>query len=154
MAQVQNLAAIIAEDSSFVGASDAERASLDFLVASFSSMNDESATGSKALQQASARSDFVDLYSKLATSSDDTVVDGGVSFAAMNEWVTRCYSDNSQILQRIADKALAEKRAAQAAADAEKAAAKAAKAAAAAKAKEEAAAAAAQAQAQAQEAAP
>ena len=89
-------------------------------------MNDESATGSKALQVAPARSDFAMLYSKLARSSPDSVIDGGVSFAELNTFVTRCFTDNAQILQRIADKALAEKRAAQAAADAEREAAQAA----------------------------
>lgn len=48
VSQAQTVAALLEEDS-FVEVTDAERASLDFIIAAFSKMNEEAATGSKAL---------------------------------------------------------------------------------------------------------
>jgi len=114
VSQVTTLSALLQEDASLIESSEAERASLDFLAEAFAKMASEADTGSKALQKGNARSAFATTYTKLARGSADQVNEDGVSFADLNLFVTRCFTDNAQIVQRIADKALAEKRAAQA----------------------------------------
>jgi len=58
----------------------------------------EASTGSKALQKDAARSSFVSNYTKLARSSTDLVSEAGVSFSDLNSFVTRCFTDNAQIV--------------------------------------------------------
>ena len=111
-----SLSALIAEDASFVEHSGAERAALDTVVASFKALAESTASGSASFQDSAATRQFADTFAKLAGQSQETVTEGGVSFADLNAFVTRSFNDNAQIVQRIADKALNEKRAAQEAA--------------------------------------
>ena len=84
--------------------------------------------GSKTLAKGEATNAFAQSFTKLARGSDDLVKEGGVSFSDLNSFLGRCFSDNAQIVQRIADKELAAKREKQAAEEAaRKAAAAAAK---------------------------
>lgn len=115
VANVNNLSAIILEDSSFVEASDAERASLQAVVDSFSAMRESTSQGTATFQDGEASSAFITTFTKLASGDSDSVTEGGVSFADLKSFVERCYNDKSQILQRVQDKALAEQRAKQAA---------------------------------------
>ena len=86
-------------------------------------MSEENETGSETFKESPSREYFVSLFSKLATKSEEISCDGGVSFADLNSFVSRVIADGPQILQRIAEKELAEERAAQAALEKEKAAA-------------------------------
>lgn len=101
VANVNNLNAIILEDSSFVEASDAERASLKAVVDTFAAMNEQAASGTAAFQDDQASSAFISTFSKLAAGDSDSVIEDGVSFADLKSLVERCYFDKSQILQRI-----------------------------------------------------
>ena len=78
-------------------------------------MAEAAAKGSKTFQDSRKTSDFADAFEKLSRSSADTVTDGGVTFEELNAFVTRCFTDNAQIVQRISDKELAAKREAAAA---------------------------------------
>ena len=77
-------------------------------------MRDAAGQGSKTFGKGSAVGDFADAFTKLALGSSDQVSAEGISFADLNSFVSRSYSD-AQVVQRIADKALNEKRAQQAA---------------------------------------
>ena len=112
---VASLSALIDEDASFVECSDAERASLLSVNRIYSQMAEAAAEGSKTFQDSRKTSDFADAFEKLSRSSADTVTDGGVTFEELNAFVTRCFTDNAQIVQRISDKELAAKREAAAA---------------------------------------
>jgi len=64
--------------------------------------------------------DFTVNFAKLARSSTD-IIRGSCTYGSLNEFINKAYSDNAQILQRIADADLRKKKE-KAAADAEKAA--------------------------------
>ena len=59
MAQAQLLKALSEEDSSFVEASEGERASLDVLVQCFEKMAEDVNSGSKSFQNDKYREEFV-----------------------------------------------------------------------------------------------
>ncbi len=107
---VARLSALIEEDASFVECSDAERASLSSVTRIFNQMTESAQEGSSSFQDSRKTADFADTFEKLSRSSSDTVTDGGVTFEELNAFVSRSFSDNAQILQRISDKALAAKR--------------------------------------------
>lgn len=102
------------EDSAFVECSEAESSGLDSLLAIEDSMRASAEQGSQTFGKASALGDFVDAFTKLALGSSDQISEDGISFADLNSFVSRSSSD-AQVVQRIADKALNEKRAQQAA---------------------------------------
>jgi len=58
-------------------------------------MVQEASTGSKALQKDAARSIFASNFTKLARASADHVKEAGVSFADLNSFVNRCFTDNA-----------------------------------------------------------
>lgn len=95
LSQVTTLKSIMEADASLVEASESERAGLDSLVSLAQEMTSESSTGVDALAKAPARAQFSEGFAKLARSSDDAVTEGGVSFAEMNTFVSRCFSDNA-----------------------------------------------------------
>ena len=89
-------------------------------------MTEAAQDGSASFQDGRKTSDFADTFEKLSRSSSDIVTDGGVTFEELNAFVSRCFTDNAQIVQRISDKALAAKREAAAAEEAQRQAAAAA----------------------------
>jgi len=116
--QVASLSSLIAEDASFVECSDAERAGLASLFAVFNNMQQGAAEGSKTFAKGGlASKDFASTFTKLAQANNEQVSQDGVSFADLNSFVSKCFSDNAQIVQRIADKELNAKRQQQAAAE-------------------------------------
>ncbi len=81
-------------------------------------MQVSAAQGSKTFAQGAATKSFAKSFTDLAQGSDELVNEGGVSYSDLNSFLGRCFSDNAQIVQRIADKELAAKREKQAAEDA------------------------------------
>lgn len=124
VAQVQTLQSLITDDATFVEGSDAERASLADVASSFRKMAEDSTQGVHSFQTATARSDFVNAYTKLVQKDESSVVPQGVSFADLHAFVQRSFSEqeSSKTLQRIANKQLAAEKAVKDAADAEAAA--------------------------------
>lgn len=106
---------VLLEDSSLVGASEAERASLQLVFEVLGKMCVDAERGSQALQDDSLKLAFVDTYTRLASADSDLVTEGGVSFADLKAFVEKCFSDESPIQARIQEKALEEQRAKQAA---------------------------------------
>jgi hypothetical protein len=112
--QSLSLSGLIREDSSFVECSEAESSALASAVGSVQALTDSSAQGSATFNSGSAISDFATTFANLATGSGDQAGDG-VTFTDLKSFVSRSFSDNAQIMQRIADKQLVAKRAQQAA---------------------------------------
>jgi len=115
--QVASLSALIAEDASFIECNDAERAALEGVHTAFNKMHQGASEGSKTFAKGNATKAFVDTFGKLANGSSDSVTEGGVSFENLKQFVNKCFSDNAQIVQRIADKELSVKRQQQQAAE-------------------------------------
>ena len=94
---------MVSEDKGFVEVTDAERASLAAMRSAMAASLDE---GSESFQSGSS-SALVDTFAALVEKSDDSVCDGGVSYADLAGFVARAEStERSQIVQRIADRKL------------------------------------------------
>ena len=76
-------------------------------------MNDNAAKGSTNFTNTDAIEDFVLTFTKLGTNSGD-IVRGSVSYGNLNEFIHAAFTDE-QIVQRIADKTQAQKKAKEAA---------------------------------------
>ena len=113
VAQVQTLSSLIAEDVTFVEGNDAERASLSEVTSIFAKFTENAAAGVASFQDAAARNAFVGVFQKLAAKDSALVVPDGVSFADLNAFVARSFSEqeSSKTLQRIANKQLAAQKA-------------------------------------------
>lgn len=116
--QVQSLTALMVEDASFVEISAAEHSSLASVQESIINMQVGAQSGSKTFAKGAATKVFAQTFAKLSQGSDDLVKEGGVSYSDLNSFLSRCFSDNAQIVQRIADKELTAKRERQAAEEA------------------------------------
>ncbi len=106
------------EDASFVEITAAEHASLSSIQQTIIKMQCDAQQGSSTFAKGAATKAFSSTFTKLARGSDDLVQEGGVSYSDLNSFLGRCFSDNAQIVQRIADKELNAKREKQAAEEA------------------------------------
>lgn len=103
------LAALMQEDASFVECSDAERASMNMVCRNYKLMNDVAQTGSAGFTNVDKLELFTEHFTKLARSSTD-IIRGSCTYGSLNTLITQSFSDNAQILQRIADADLLKKK--------------------------------------------
>ena len=68
-------------------------------------MNENADKGSEGFTNMDKIEDFVTAYTKLACRSGD-IVKGNCSYAELYQFINSSFSDNDQILQRIADSKL------------------------------------------------
>lgn len=109
VAQLLTLQGLAREDSSFVeGQAEHMKA-----VCHIAQAVEAASQGSKSFQE-TGDSAFVGLCAKLAQGGDEKVCEDGSTFGGVADFLTATFGDKSLILQRIADKQLAEQRAAEA----------------------------------------
>lgn len=66
-------------------------------------MNENAAKGSAQFCNMDKIEDFTSHYSRLATSSTD-IIRGSCTYGELNRFINQCFADNTQILERIAEK--------------------------------------------------